>query len=241
MKNNKGYCRLCGNYTKLSFEHIPPRSAFNRDSKVLFTMSDLIGKRSHTKFRKGLGEYSLCESCNNLTGAWYGEAYVEWAKQGLLWLGLIGKNSQIEIPYHIKPLNVIKQSLIMMLAMSSESSLNFHEELRRFILNKEQQYLPWHYNVYVYLTDTSHLRYASEMTILDINTNAMDYIEAEIALPPFGYCVTSSENGSNPSVAQENGLYKIDWFSRFDYNRSTTVFLRIPKMEVNTPTPLDYR
>jgi len=38
----------------------------------------------------------------------------------------------------------------MMLAMSLEATLNYHRELRRFVLNKEQKYLPPKYRVYAY-------------------------------------------------------------------------------------------
>ena len=28
-KDEKGYCHICGEFTKLTFEHIPPHKAFN--------------------------------------------------------------------------------------------------------------------------------------------------------------------------------------------------------------------
>lgn len=31
----------------------------------------------------GMGEYTICETCNNTTGAWYGAAYADFAAQGM--------------------------------------------------------------------------------------------------------------------------------------------------------------
>jgi len=241
MSNIEGFCRLCGNYSKLSFEHIPPRRAFNDQQQAFQTMQDLLGNRSRTKFRKGLGQQSICERCNNLTGAWYGEAYVSWAKQGLVWLNRLSENNQFSLPYHIKPLNVLKQIVVMSLAMASDAALDYHSEVRQFVLNREQKYLPPYYRVYAYLTADGSPRFASGMAVMNIQTGASNYIDSEIALPPFGYCVTSSKRKQNSSLAEEQDLCEIGWLSNFDYNIWTTIFLRLPLLETHMPFPLDYR
>ena len=70
-KKEEGRCCLCGSEGKLSFEHIPPRSAFN-DSTVLEvefdklitaeSLENLKGKQN----QRGGGDYSLCPKCNSL-------------------------------------------------------------------------------------------------------------------------------------------------------------------------------
>ena len=42
-RSNTGFCRLCGNYGKLTFEHIPPKAAFNNHQQLLTTMGDYFG------------------------------------------------------------------------------------------------------------------------------------------------------------------------------------------------------
>jgi len=44
-----------------------------------------------------------------------------------------------------------------------------------------------------------------------------NYVEAEIALPPFGYCVTTP-GGNYRSLADSTGLYEMTWFSNYSYN-----------------------
>lgn len=238
--NHEGICRLCGRYTKMSFEHIPPQKAFNDQQKLFQTMLDMLNNRPHSRFRKGMGLHSLCEQCNNLTGSWYGGAFVRWTQQGMEWLDKLGAEPSISIPFHIKPLNVIKQILVMAIALSSEKTLTYHDELRRFLLNKEQNYLPPKYNVHVYFNRDGKPRFASDMVIANVKTGGGNYVEAEVALPPFGYCVTKPVRGMQ-SLATQQKLYDISWFADYAYNVWIPVYLRLPLRETHEPMPLDYR
>lgn len=225
----------------LSFEHIPPKAAFNDYLVAFETLQDLLKGRRPTKFRKGAGENTLCESCNNQTGNWYGPAFVKWTTQGLEWFNKLNDKSLLTVEYYIQPLNVLKQIVVMALAMTSERTLQFHQELRRFALNKTQKYLPPPYQVYVYFNSGGQRRYASEVVIAKIDSNALSYVEAEIAMPPFGYCITSTGTNEYKSLADLLGLYDMSWFSTFDYNVWTPVQLRLPARETHEPLPLDYR
>ncbi len=125
------FCKICGEYKEMTFEHIPPQSAFNNKGVLLHSLNyisdesyQIAKKTPQRKHRRGLGEYSLCQSCNNLTGGWYGEAYADWAKQGMSYLDRIEKTVSISLPFYIKPLNVLKQMATMGLAMSKGNSTN---------------------------------------------------------------------------------------------------------------------
>ncbi len=239
-KKIEGICRLCGDYKKLSFEHIPPKSAFNDQQIVFKTMQDLLRGRSHSKFRKGIGNYSLCQSCNNLTGSWYGEAFVDWTRQGLVWFDKLGDKSLLSLPYYIKPLQVIKQTLVMALAMTSARTLNYHQDLRHFVMNKKQQYLPPKYQVYTYFNVDGSPRFVSDIAVIKLDSGSANYVEAEISLPPFGYCISKTVKNLK-SLAKHQGLYEISWFSKYRYNDWSPVHLRIPAQETYEPLPLDYR
>lgn len=211
-----GVCRICGDYTKLSFEHIPPRKAFN-DNRVTFeTIHDTFSKKSRTS-QRGMGDYSLCESCNNNTGSWYGAAFVKWTQQGFEWLDKIGGSSDLSLPFHLMPLNVLKQILVMMLAMSTSKRLNHLEEVRRFVLNKEQRYLPPYLKVFTYFNLSGKPRYVSDVAVMRVDLGEVVFVDAEVALPPFGYVIASSEKSKSlPSMLD---LYDITWFSEFDYGQ----------------------
>ncbi len=68
-----GTCHICGVEGRLSFEHVPPKSAFN-DQRVLTIGYDTainLGpyhRPSGRILQRGAGAYTLCAPCNNQTG-----------------------------------------------------------------------------------------------------------------------------------------------------------------------------
>lgn len=203
-------------------------------------MQNLLEGHSHTKFRKGIGEYCICVKCNSITGGWYGVAFADWTRQGFEWFEKLSAKDALILPYFIRPLNVIKQVLVMALAMSSERTLEYHRELRRFVLNREQKYLPPKYRVHAYFNVDGQPRFASGMAIMRTDVNRASYVEAEVALPPFGYCVSTIVKDAK-SLAEYQGLCDITWFARYDYNIWTRVSVCLPAKETHEPLPLDYR
>lgn len=236
----EGYCRLCGEYKELTFEHIPPRKAFNEHQRLFRTAQDHLSGWPYSKYRKGVGKHSLCKRCNNLTGAWYGDAFVEWTKQGLVWFEKVKGEKALSLPYYIRPLNVLKQITVMSLALSGEASIQKNIAARRFVLRKREKYLPPDLRVFAYYCMEGDTRFASVMAILDTNGGGSDLVHGEVAMPPFGYCITSPL-GDRKSLAEGKGLYDISWFSRFGYNEWTQVHLRLPTRSAAMPFPLDYR
>ena len=118
--SKSGTCRICGFEGKLSFEHVPPKAAFNNHPLVLAGIHELLGRdldeirgRTH---QKGAGAYTLCERCNNRTGHWYGEAYVEWARQALMIVRATGGQATLYYNYWLRPLRALKQVICMFLS-----------------------------------------------------------------------------------------------------------------------------
>jgi hypothetical protein len=103
-KQHFGICRLCGNYGKLSFEHVPPESAFN-DQRILVSSFEQMLTREHPdefkgrQQQRGAGDYTLCGKCNNDTGHWYVPAFTSWAQQAMrVVIGTRGRPS-LEYPF----------------------------------------------------------------------------------------------------------------------------------------------
>lgn len=64
---SEAICRLCGELKEMTFEHIPPRSAFNDNQKLFTSIQDHLDGHRYKKYPRGIGKYSLCQECNNLT------------------------------------------------------------------------------------------------------------------------------------------------------------------------------
>jgi hypothetical protein len=205
----EGICHLCGQHKELTFEHIPPRRAFNEHQRLFRTAQDHLSGWEHgTKYLRGVGNYSLCKRCNNITGAWYGEAFVGWAKQGFEYFDKVKGEKALSLPYYIRPLNVPKQVMVMALALAPEAPAQKNFEPRRSVLRKRERYLPADLRAFVYNCMNGEVRFASGMAILDTNGGGSDFVLGEVAMPPFGYCVTVPV-GERKSSAEEKGLYDI--------------------------------
>ena len=113
----RGYCKICGTFGDLTYEHLPPRSAFNDKGILLhsFLYTDhpkhKIGKKkAEIMHRRGVGFYTLCGKCNSDTGGWYGADYLTWAQQAMSYIDIVERSQIIYVPFRIRPLNVINRS-----------------------------------------------------------------------------------------------------------------------------------
>src|SRR5665647_2533871 len=86
-----GICRLCGERKELTFEHIPPKSSFNRNTgyhispviNVLESEDPFNTNSKGLQKQGGIGNHSLCSECNSFLGINYVDAYNDWVKCGL--------------------------------------------------------------------------------------------------------------------------------------------------------------
>lgn len=136
MPKHFGKCALCGKECELTYEHIPPRSAFNKEQTKMYTGNELLadGDRlpwetdglKYINCQQGAGAFTLCKDCNNITGKWYGNSYryvaynvahaiIEWADDP--------EAEAIGIK-DVYPLRFIKQVLSMFCSINNHVSIN---------------------------------------------------------------------------------------------------------------------
>lgn len=247
--NTRGICRLCGSEKDLSFEHIPPQRVGNTIPLQFRTLTDVVhGHQSNRKFRRGLGVPTLCQDCNTETANFYGDAYAMWSEQ-------VSQSLNAPQPedgylyFTMQPLNVLKQILVMSLAMVADPTVEAtkvkheiakHEDLREFVIDPTSKQMPFGYGVYSFRTSSSMPRFEGLVKILDFATGELIQVLAEIALPPLGHCVIG-QSYIPPQAMRRTGLCPISWFSCFDFNETVTIPLRLPLMTVSTYFHLDYR
>ena len=146
----KGICRLCGQHTDLSFEHVPPRTTSNKNTKYTsvdfedyIKIKNPLKERPRGKIKQGgIGYNSFCTQCNSFLGSNYVPAYKRWVQGGFEIL----KNTEFfHHKYQIKevePLKILKQIISMFLAINGEWYLEAYPELAHFVLNVEEKELP---------------------------------------------------------------------------------------------------
>lgn len=238
----KGICRLCGQDTNLSFEHVPPRTTSNKNTKytsVAFddyiNMKNPLKEKPKGKIKQGgIGYNSFCTKCNSFLGSNYVPAYKRWVEGGFEIL----KNTEFYIHnYQIKkiePLKILKQIISMFLAINGEWYLQAYPELAEFVSNPEQQELHGKYRIFTYLTRAEKVRYMHHVT--KGNFSGVDSINCtEIAFPPYGFVLTMDYYG------QLNFLNNITKFKEYDYNKKTDLTVNMFQLPTYLPIPLDYR
>lgn len=261
-KKVSGNCRICGTHTKLSFEHVPPKAAFNDCPVVGKHIVDLINKDPDYYFhekghisQRGAGAYTLCEKCNPNTGAWYGDAFANFAHQSLDILKHAKGCPSLYYPFHIYPLRVIKQIITMFFSVNSDLFRLNHPDLVKFVLNKHERYLSPDIRILVYFNLGPHARFAGGTSIstteIDPNEVSLDTMDnllsqyqhdyarslysSEIAFPPLGYVLSFGLE------QLDNQLADISFFAEYPYNDWTSLHLKLPVYPVHTWYPGDYR
>lgn len=255
-----GTCHICQKNTKLSFEHVPPRAAFNDCPAVSKQISELINKHPDNYFeekgkksQRGHGAYTLCEACNNNTGAWYGTAFAEWAHQGMDIFGHAYRSPSLYYNFRIFPLQVVKQIICMFFSINDDEFGCNHPDLVRFVLNKDECYLHSDLRIFAYYKIGPHGRYIggasrehigqdqiSRDGIEDLirqiqNDHEKGHVLSEIAWIPIGYVMTFG------TKAPDDRLADISSFAKYRYDDYVSIPLRLPVLPVYSKFPVDYR
>jgi hypothetical protein len=242
-----GLCHLCGTSGPLTFEHVPPRSAFN-DRRVLeadihkLMRSDLLEDLKNPQGKinqRGSGKYTLCPRCNNDTGGWYGAAYVEFAHGLFGFCHMVQPQQFLELRCLIKPLNVFKQMLVMFCSASPPSFAKKRPQLVRYLLNRESVDCDDLRDMRLFislfdLNNSNSTRQAGITGRIDVRSSKPD-VYSEISFPPFNLVMSLS--GTNPDPR----LFDISWFAQYRLNHRQEVKLRLHNLAVNTYFPGDYR
>jgi hypothetical protein len=246
-----GHCKICGSYGQLSFEHIPPKAAFNNERFYYQTeLNKLIerefkepeeyfefpskGKYSR-KMQGGMGAYTLCQKCNNLTGKWYAANYVDYAHQVMSILLKSNGKTSLFYPTFFFPLRVIKQVVTMFFSIKHYGFNKNHPDVVKFILNKESRELPKNIRVFTYFNLVGQPRRIADMVLGNISSHRITKID-ELTFPPFGYVMTID------SESPDDRLTDITYYSDYRYNDFIDFYQRFNTLPTYLPyIPADYR
>lgn len=237
----EGTCHMCGSVGPLSFEHVPPRSAFN-DRPIVGFSSDVllehgldIGPDKGTIAQRGAGAYTLCARCNNITGSWYGRHFVEWTYQGMHILLRSGGRPTLVYLNYLFPLAILKQIVTMFFSVNQPEFRLAQPYLVGLVLDRERKYLPPNIRIFVYYTASSTTRAVGVSAMMNVGSGRM-LVSSELSFPPFGYVLTFDRD-----APIDKRLVEITHFARYDYNQFAVMNMQLPVLETHLPLPGDYR
>jgi hypothetical protein len=244
-----GKCKICGKSTKLSYEHVPPKKAFNWWKQKTYVGGELIKHIQSDDYpwdvknlkgkeqQRGAGGFAICENCNNFTGKWYVLSFIDFSKQALECIVKQQKISgSLTIEFNnVKPLNIMKQIICMFLSINNPNFSDIHPELRKFILDRENKVELKDIQIYSYINLGVVLR---SIGIAGIVYPEKGYSRtvSELTTIPFGFVMEIKP------PKEEKELTNISYFSSdFSYDESRNVKIALPLLQSNSYFPLDYR
>lgn len=245
-----GKCHICGKVGQLSYEHVPPASAFNNTKARVFKATEILGRDKlpwdmdgikAIEQQRGRGGYTLCVSCNSFTGHAYAKEYVHMVQ-----LATDGKHSMyihdgvgIEIALdNVYPLRFAKQVLAMFASTNSDGFFDAYPELRHLVLDKEAQGIDENkFALYMYYMLEGLGRNTGVAAWGDLALGT-SFCASEMSAPPFGFVLEF-----NPQRDKHDmwGAEITSMLNEFGYEDKTSIGLRMPKFEQNTPLPCDFR
>ncbi|MFH1523421.1 MAG: hypothetical protein ABIF04_00480 [Chloroflexota bacterium] len=240
-----GRCSICEKQGKLSFEHVPNQAAYNQSAVIEYSWENVLVKKENFKgkiIQGGIGEYTLCESCNNDTGHWYGGEYTRWAKSCFAFL-MTHKSSLSDLNeatiklHNVYPLRFLKQVVVMFFSVTPGLARTY-PKLQKYVLDKQETQLPEGCRFYLnfYFGTRPILKRWPLAGKISVRVEGNQIIPisssiiSEMAHPPFAII-----------MAEDNGFLgagEITSFTRCGYNqmvKEVTLKLRILKGESALP------
>lgn len=235
----EGRCSICGINGPLSFEHVPPRKAFNDRPVIRAGLKEMVGLGPDEQIKgkpqqRGAGDFTLCPRCNNDTGSWYGKNFVDWCYQGYEILSRTrGRPSLIYLNY-LFPLRIIKQIFTMFFSINGPGFADANPELVKFVLNRDYKNISPKYRLFAYFSIGRLARSSGVAGILNLDTQRT-CIFSEMNYFPYGYVLTLD------SQPPDRRLFEITHFARYRYMDFVVMDLRLPVLPTHLYFPGDYR
>jgi len=240
----QGICRLCGHAKDLTFEHVPPRVAFNKNTKYRVVSFDEYVKdndplNSTVKgkiVQGGTGFYSLCEDCNNFLGRTYVNPYSDWVMAAAEAISF--GNSQ-PIAYTVKdlePLKILKQIISMFLSLNGSWHSLEYSELANFVKEPRNNELSDRFKIYSFLNSEGQMRFSPFKGIGKLDSPGKIVLCSEMVFSPLGYVLTIDSDCPSEKLAD------ITAFKKYEFDVKTELLISMFKLPTYLPLiPLDYR
>ncbi len=220
----RGRCRLCGQETELTKEHIPPKSSGNKERHTTLTFEDWLRDRlednpeaKHTVEQGGIFGYTLCKNCNSMTGTLYGNEYKRWVELAKKLIngyghGIVPKLDSLPGPFGenitfgnkkdgaVKPGALVRQVMSCMCSLSGSWDLaGRYPAIRRIILEQSIESLPEGMELGMFIFFGPRVRIHGPQLHIDAKTETWRWVQ-EIAYPPFAFQLVIASNKKDPGL-----------------------------------------
>lgn len=238
-KKKNGVCHLCGKEGELTFEHIPPKAAFNQATINSYIWGDVTENRKVKGKPKqgGFGEHTLCPKCNNDTGGWYSQEYVRLSR-------IFYDVTRVWDKYNVKkdlliikdvyPLRFIKQIATCFISILPNTFSQNYPDFAKFLLDKESQNLPKGFRFFINLCKFSsydktyliHQPFFGHVNPVALEANLFSIIQH----PPFQLMMTMDNEDLS-------GATEITQFTQYKFDENIHLHLFVRMVDSTNPMP----
>jgi len=190
-----GICRICGIERELTYEHVPPRCAFNDERAEMYSLEQWVvlqsgGPKRYRDQQRGSGYVTLCADCNNRRGgAWNVGEFCKWTKMGRGLIRRFPEGQTVESAtfrtHSLKPLPFAKQIVSMILALNLPEFGDVYPALREFVLDRDRTGLPPDHRLYLSLCDLDFARWVGRYDFIGVTHpgNVETVVASQVLLP----------------------------------------------------------
>ena len=243
-------CHICGNRRPLTFEHLPPKGAFNSNPIRKMTIDDWIKQGGGIDLvgsvlqQRGAGGKTLCKQCNSDTGSWYVPELIHWCQAGMSMLSKLSSDEDADMDPNpriahvifkdVHPLRFLKQFATMILSTNGPAFGEINSDLSSFVLDKRRTGISDRYVFCIALYRGPGARFIDLGGRIDVKTGEKEVI-SEIAYPPFSYVLRINDKPGTPFLGD------VSYFANYDYEQKDDVELKLQIGFGHTLFPTDYR
>ncbi|MGM9958249.1 MAG: hypothetical protein ACI32B_03260 [Erysipelotrichaceae bacterium] len=251
MKNKQyGKCMICGKEGELTFEHIPPKKAYNNTPTKTYGFDEFntlicdenrlpwdYSGLTYNNSQRGSGKFSLCEKCNNITGRYYGAEYSRIANDTisnfLMNESKVKEAKVLSVTYSMYPLRFIKQ-IISMFCSVTQGLVECFPEIKELLLNKEYVIANPKFKVFMFFMKNQRDIIFGPICIGNSEGNTIMLSSMDIY--PFGFIFDYDGKYDN-----KKHLFDITRMLSFPYDKKAETEITAPIVERQMPFPLDFR
>lgn len=251
MNNHFGKCKICGKECELTYEHIPPKKAFNNYNRKGYfgdAVIELVTSKermpwetkglNYTQMQKGVGLYSLCKECNNYTGSKYAVFYCDFAYKTVEFIdNNFEEYSKCDLlrvrfkPFY--PLKFIKQVLSMFCSTTPGLNLKFND-IKDVLTDASKNLNVADFRISMGMVKNSVISWTGCMGKFYLNGGKR--VLSEIVVFPFIFILDYDKN------VVKNKLIDITYFLKYNYDDTINLDITLPVVERNIAAfPADYR
>lgn len=236
-EHTEGRCWLCGQWAKLTREHIPPKVAFNNYPILLCAVEENTVRTGRLEWKgkveRGLVVRSLCGECNSRGGAKYGSHYADFIALVAPAVEKARDGEQIIISGVRRPLSILKQIMQSFVSANGPDFVTANPWIRKFIRNSRSNEWPLSLFAYIFATNSRGGRKSGLSAFYDLEKKRIRTV-AEFTFWPLGMVLSFDPLDDYP-------VTPVHQWAGFDYTWDVKLDVALTVNPASSAYPLDFR